>query len=114
MVGYEDKISIEYKSNTSDWANTCVTARWKKEVERFKNIEHKYILINSTRDRLINFPIFEKFSAATMKKIRIRGKYMYSLLKKLEQNDGFKVIFVNSRIEACEQILEIFDEIYKR
>lgn len=113
ISGFENSLAIEYKGSFSDWAGTCSTDRWKREVDRFDLIKNKHIIIVGSCTDMLKYPYGEKLSKSVKKRIRVNGKFMYRCLATLRDEKQIPFSFVDSRIDAELLILQIFDKFWE-
>lgn len=105
--GGENFISIERKGSINELYGNFGTAksreRFMAEVERMKNVPHKYVVIESSLDEILNGSFYSK----------IHPNCVISQLNSLEMKHGFKIVFAGNAKSAKKYIYNILKKAHE-
>ena len=92
LVGHEDRFCIERKSACSEFASNISQDRFKREIERLKNIEFRYLIIECSYDELLQFPDMSNLPKRVKSKIRAKGPFLLMCTSALQVNHKIPVL----------------------
>jgi ERCC4-type nuclease len=76
LEGYEKVFTIERKGSILEFATNIVEERFTRELERFCQFKHAFILLEFRIDTLIDFPNGIKLPPETIAKFKKGGKFL--------------------------------------
>lgn len=117
VAGFEDILCIDRKASVSELATNVNQKRFKKELERMKEIPHAYLILEANLSEVLEYPHNSNLPPHVKSKIRMNGSFLLRCLTRMEIKYGFNVIFAGSRyyaerIALClmEDVLEQYEE----
>ena len=97
LVGYETKLTIERKANTAELAKNIYEARFTRELERMREFQHPFLILEFTANDVLHFPLNSGIPKYLWGKIKTTS---YSLLKSIIEMElhypTIKIIFAGS------------------
>lgn len=100
VVGLEDKLCIERKRSNSELANNIHEKRFIRELERMQSFKYRYLLLESSLTKLIEYPQHEDLPPAVLRKIRVRGKYLLKCVNRMQVKYGVNIIYCGNVFNA--------------
>lgn len=96
--------------------------RFLAEMERLKDYEHAYLILEFSIDDVFKFPegsgIPEKYwyrkgkNGKRVNNLRMNGKMMYARLKDIESKYGVKLVFAGNKADAICAAIKVFDKVH--
>ena len=80
------------------------------EIERMSDFRWKYILCEFSIDDLMNFPENFGIPKKQLQYVRMNGKFMWKKLCEYQEQHGGEVVFCDSKLDAEERAMLIFEE----
>ena len=116
IKGFEDKICVERKACVAEVAQNLGQKKYAffNEIERMKEYDHRYIVMEFTLEELLEFPKGAHISQANKKQIRITGKYILRMLMEFQLYDNVHVIFAGNKKNAFLFISSLFKRINEK
>jgi hypothetical protein len=109
LLGYEDKISIERKKNTSEIAKNIFEPRFEKELIRLQDYSHSYIICEFTFNDLLTFPVNSGIPKNMWYKVKMTSKFLQSTISRYMVQYNTKIIFAGLYGKECaEQLFRSF------
>ena len=110
--GLERDLVIERKASTGELAMNLGKKRkaFEAEIERMSSFRWKYILCEFSIDDLMNFPKNSGIPKKNLKFVRMNGKFMWKKLCEYQEQNGVEVVFCDSKLDAEERAMFIFEE----
>lgn len=117
LEGLEDKVCIERKGRVSELAINLGKdkQRFMREIERMKDFEFKFLILEFSLDDVMNFPEGSDIPEENWKSIKITNKYMLKMLIEFQMYDDIHVILCGSKKNAklvVNSILKRVNEYY--
>lgn len=100
VVGLEDKLCIERKRNVTELAGNIHEKRFARELERMQDYPYRYLLLESSLTRLIEYPQHEDLPPAVLRKIRVSGKYLLKCVNRMQVKYGVNIIYCGNVFNA--------------
>jgi dsDNA-binding SOS-regulon protein len=112
LRGYEDIVCIERKASPEELALNLGKHkdRFVRELERMKDIEHRYIVCEFSLDELLNFPENSRMPEEKKKGLRITGRYMIRCLIEFGIKYNVHVLYCGTKVNA----FKVTESIFKR
>lgn len=108
-------LRIERKRSVSEIAGNLgkkvSKERFYRELDRLEPYEHKYLIMEFTQQDVLKYPYGCGIPKKARKYIKMRGKFLLSLLGEIESLYGIQLIYCNDEFEAQEKALSIIQEI---
>lgn len=116
LKGLEDKICIERKASPTEVAINLGKdkTRFMAEIERMKDFEHKYIILEFSMEDLMKFPEGSNIPAYQKKKIKVNGKYMLRMFMEFEVFDDINVIFCGNAYNGFLYVSSLFKRLNEK
>ena len=93
IEGYEDDFTIERKGCISEFAHNIIEGRFDKEVERMRDIEHSFVILEFNMSSIISFPVGSGIPKSQWKKLKIRGPFVLRrMCEIMTQNPNIKIL----------------------
>ena len=110
--GLEKDLVIERKASTGELAMNLGKKRkaFESEIERMSSFRWKYILCEFSIDDLMNFPKNSGIPKKQLQYVRMNGKFMWKKLCEYQEQHGVEVVFCDSKLDAEERAMLIFEE----
>ena len=110
--GLERDLVVERKASTGELAMNLGKKRkaFEAEIERMSSFRWKYILCEFSIDDLMNFPRNSGIPKKNLKFVRMNGKFMWKKLCEYQEQSGVEVVFCDSKLDAEERAMFIFEE----
>lgn len=113
IQGLEDKICVERKGCVEELA---VNLGQKKhafldEIERMKNFEHKFLILEFSLDDLLKFPDETRIPIKNKLSLKITGKYMIKCLLEFSLYNNINVLFCGNKHSAFLAVSSLFKRI---
>lgn len=117
ILGLEDKLCIERKASVSEIAINLGKdkRRFLDEIERMKDFEFKFIILEFSLEDVLNFPEGSNIPEEKWDSIVISNKYILKMLVEFQMYDNIHVIFCGDRKNAklmTNSILKRVNEYY--
>ena len=106
LEGFEDKIVVERKS-IKDFASSITKERFWNEMGRMQEIPHSYLLLEFSVEDIIKYPVGSGIPRKKWRWLKVKKGYMFSCIKKIEEDYGITVLFSDSRAEAAKKCKEL-------
>lgn len=102
LLGLEDKLCIERKGSVSELATNLGKDKYRfmREIERMKDFEFKFIILEFSLENLMIFPEGSEIPEDKWGSIKITNKYMLKMLIEFQMYDGIHVLFCGNRKNA--------------
>ena len=100
--GLEDKICIERKASPTELALNLGSnkATFLREIERMKDFDHRFLVLEFTPEDLNGFPHNSKIPEAKKRSIKVSGKYITKCLMEFMIYDDIQVLFCGDKHNA--------------
>lgn len=109
LEGFEDKLTIERKASTSEFARNVVEPRFKRELERMQSYKWFYMIFEFSEYDLLHFPESSNIPKSRWNQLRVKPKFLFK--KVAEYRDEYKcnIIFADKFGKAAAE--SIFHEV---
>ncbi len=114
LEGFEDQISIERKKSVGELAGNVTQARFEREMKRMSEIPHAFILLEFSMFDLDIYPVGTNLPRRIKKKIRIRGNFIKSVLKRYLLEYNIQTILCGDALQAELMALSILKDFYAK
>ena len=116
IKGLEDRVCVERKASTDELAVNLGQDKYRflAEIERMKEFEHRYLVLEFTMADLAKFPEGTNIPAAKKKTVKITGKYMLRCLMEFEIFDDINVVFAGDKFNGFMYISSLFKRINEK
>jgi ERCC4-type nuclease len=116
IQGLEDKVCIERKSSVEELAINLGQKKYAflDEIERMKNFEHKFLVLEFTLEDLAEFPKNTRIPADKISSVKITGKYILKCLIEFQLYNGVHVLFCGDKQHAFVTICSILKRINEK
>lgn len=111
IEGLEDKLCIERKNGIAEIANNMTEKRFKDVINRMKQFNHAYILIECSYDQMMNYPIGSDVPPKAWGKIKISPAFILKFLTELSVQHNIHVIFCGCPSWAEKTALSIMKRV---
>lgn len=108
LLGYEDLFTIERKGSVNEFAGNITQKRFQNEIERLMEFKYRFIIIEASFGKIINYPHGCGLSPHVIRKIRVSGNFILSKITEYEIKYGISIIV------ADQYGKEIASQIFKR
>ncbi len=107
-------LRIERKGSTGELAGNVgkYYKRFERELVKLSEYEHAYIICEFPLDYIFDFPEHSKIPKKIWKYLKMDGRAIYSLFKKLEEKYEITVLYAKSKDDAEAQAIQIFKEVH--
>lgn len=111
LAGHEDNFCIERKGSISEFANNLVEKRFWNELERMKEMEHKYIICEFPFSDICDFPHSLAVSRRIKSRLRVTSEILLSKLCDIYMM-GIPVIFIDRPADAQRLALKLCKKVH--
>lgn len=111
VQGLEEILIIERKGAITEFAKNVTEKRFWRSLDRMSGYSHAYLVLEFTELDILKYPKGSGLPPKLWNKVRVRGKFMMSCIKKIE-DAGIKIIFCNNRDEAEHSTVEIMERVW--
>jgi len=111
VEGFEDKLCIERKRTVNEIAQNLHEKRFGAQLERMAEFPHKYILIESSIQKVIEYPFLEDLPPKILKKIRVRGRYILKCLNRIQVKYNIHIVYCGNTDNAIWVATNIMREV---
>lgn len=111
VEGLEDVLCIERKRNVNEIANNITTKRFANVLERMKDFPHKYIMLESSIQKVIEYPFLEDLPKSIISKIKLRGPYLLKCLNRIQVRYGVHIVYCGNADNAVWIATNIMREV---
>jgi len=111
VPGFENILCIDRKANVNELAGNISQARFKKELERIKDIPHAFIILEATLQDVLDYPHTADLPAKIRKKIRMNGNFLLRCLNRMQIKYGFNIIYAGNRENAQRIAVNLMQEV---
>lgn len=101
VVDLEDVLCIERKKNASELAQNIHQTRFHAELERMQSIKYRYLLLESSIQKVIDYPRLEDLPQSVLSKIRVSGAYLLRCLNRIQVKYGINIIYCGNAYNAA-------------
>lgn len=102
IEGLENVFTIERKRSVSEIANNITEKRFDDVLNRLKNYEHKFMLLEFTLNNVMDYPIGSTVPKKLWGSLKITGKYILKYLTEINIKYGIHTIYCGNRDNAEE------------
>ena len=92
MRGYENILTIERKGSVAEFAANITQERFVRELERMRDYEFAFIVLEFTLDDIMRFPYGAGLPKSKIPFVRVRGPFILRRLMEFQINDPVKII----------------------
>ena len=114
----EDKLCIERKRTANELAQNVQDERFFRELDRMQQFPYRYILLESTLQKIVDYPHSEDLSPAILKRIQMRGAYLLKCINRMQVKYGVNIIYCgnsdNAQWVATNLMKEVVDIEFNR
>lgn len=100
VEGYEDKLCIERKRSVDELIHNIHEPRFYEELKRATLFPYRYLILESTLQDVIDYPMNEDLPPKVVEKIKIRGAYVLKCLNRIQVKYGINIIYCGNRNNA--------------
>ena len=100
IAGLENILCIGRKRSVTELAQNIHEERFFKELERMQAIPYRYILLESSLQHVIDYPMKEDLPPDVMNQIKIRGPYVLKCLNRIQVKYGVNIIYCETPYNA--------------
>lgn len=104
-------LCIDRKGAVSELFQNVTQARFKKEIERMKQFQHAYLILEFSIDDILKFPVGSDIPRRRWRYLRVKPQFVMSFLSSL-MLDGIHVIFAGSAVNAQRIALGLMKRVY--
>lgn len=106
------KICIDRKGAVSELFTNVTEARFKKEIERMRQFEHAYLILEFTLADILRYPVGSNIPKSRWRYLRIKPPYVLGFITNL-MLEGIHVIFAGDAANAQRIALSLMKKVYK-
>ena len=114
LKGFEDQICIERKKSVGELAGNVTQARFEREMQRMAEIPCAFIFLEFSMHDLDIYPQGTKLPNRIKRKIRIRGKFIKSVLRRYLLDYNIQTILCGDALQAEAMALTLFKDFYDK
>ena len=93
LAGYEDIFTIERKMSITEFAHNIIEQRFDKEIERLKDIENSFIILEFNVSDIISYPRSANIAREQIKHVKITGDYILRrMCEIMMKNPNIKIL----------------------
>jgi ERCC4-type nuclease len=92
MRGYENILTIERKGSVAEFAANITQERFVRELERMRDYEFAFIVLEFTLDDIMRFPYGAGLPKSKIPFVRVRGPFILRRLMEFQINYPVKII----------------------
>jgi hypothetical protein len=111
VEGLEDILCIERKRSVNELAGNIHEARFHRELERMTAFPYRYLLLESSLEKVIEYPRLEDLPPAVIRKIRVSGTYLLKCLNRMQVKYGVNIIYCGNTNNAIWVATNIMKEV---
>jgi ERCC4-type nuclease len=113
IVGLENTLSIERKESVSEIATNIVTERFTKELDRLRDIKHKFLICEFELNDIMTFPIGSNIPKSKWNTIRIKPPFIISCLSNIQVKYNLHIIFAGNSRNAKTIAYNLLKRVYE-
>lgn len=114
VKGLEDKLAIERKASTLEFAQNMTEKRFPPFLDRLQQYPHAFIICEFGWHDVATFPHSAPISPSIRKKIRVSANWMYSYMMEIQLNRGIHMILAETQENAKRAAMTIMKKAYAR
>lgn len=105
LRGYENILTIERKGSVAEFAANITQARFEKELERMREFEFPFMVLEFTMDDIMRFPYGAGLPKSKIPFVRVRGPFILRRLMEFQINYPVKIILAGRHgMDVAHQI----------
>jgi len=115
IQGYEHILTIERKKSTAEFAINIVEKRFPAFMQRMKEIQHSYMVMEFSYDDVLEFPRNSGIPKSKWARLQVSSNFMVKRISEYLVEYGVPIIFAGDRENAervCQSIMKEFYEKY--
>lgn len=114
VEGLEDILCIERKADATEIAMNVSEQRFRDCLERMSAFQYKFILLESSMQKVLQFPHLEQYAQTLLKKTKVRGKYILQCITRMQVKYGVHFVYCGNREDAQYMAINIMREVVNR
>jgi ERCC4-type nuclease len=114
IEGLEHILCIERKKGIAELANNMTEKRFKDVIDRMRQFQHAYILIECNYDQMMNYPIGSDVPKKLWSRIKISPGFIIKFITNLSIEHNIHVVFCGCASWAEKTALSIMKRVYEQ
>jgi ERCC4-type nuclease len=114
IEGLEHKIFIDRKLSTAELAKNIVEDRFHRLLEKAKEYEYKFLLLEFDLEDIYTFPINSQMPRWQQKRCRISPAFLESFITRIMTDYGIHVVFTGNHEQGEKICYSILKNILKK
>ena len=114
VEGFEDILCIERKASANELCQNLFQKRFRKELERMREFPERFLLLESSMEKVINYPRYEDLPPKVLKKIRVSGAYFLKCLNRMQVDYGINIIYCCNKQNAAWVATNLMSEVVRK
>lgn len=111
VEGLESVLCIERKRSVSELATNIHEPRFADELQRMTLFPYRYLLLESSLQKVIDYPMYEDLPPKILKKIKLSGKYILKCLNRIQVKYGVNIIYCGNTTNAIWVATNLMKEV---
>lgn len=111
VKGLEDILCIERKRSVAELAANIHEKRFFNELERMQSFPHRYLILESTLQHVLDYPNLEGLPDRIVQKIRTSGAYLLKCFNRMQVKYGINIIYCDTTFNAQWVAVNIMKEV---
>lgn len=108
----EHLLCIERKESVSEFAGNCGEKRFLREMDKMETFKYKFLIFEFDWYHIEKYPEASKVPKSKWSSIRIKGKYMMSVITSLMVDKGITVLACGDSKRASDMAFKIMRKVY--
>lgn len=113
LEGFEDKLCIERKESAAEFANNCTEKRFWTLMDKMATYKHSFLILEFSWLDIERFPEGSTVPKHLHSKIRVKGRYMMSVLSTMMVDKGIQVLACDNKKRAEEMAFRIMRKVHE-
>jgi len=113
LRGYESRLCIERKKTVSELAQNITTKRFHNELERMKQFEWAFLILEFSVSDILNYPSSKDVPKHIRKKLRVKGPFILKCLAQMQTKYGVFVLPCDNTFAAQHVALDIMKNVWR-
>lgn len=114
VEGFENIFTIERKKSVAEIANNITEKRFLNELERLRSYEHKFLLLEFSLSKVIDYPVGSDVPKRVWEKLKITNKYILKFLTSISIEYNIQMFFCDNEYNAEEMALSIIKRMIEK
>lgn len=114
VEGLEDILCIERKASANELCQNLFQKRFQKELVRMKEFPERFLLLESSMEKVINYPRYEDLPPIVLRKIKVSGAYFLKCLNRIQIEYGINIIYCCNKTNAAWVATNLMSEVVRK